>query len=64
MLSGSIHTPRQLDEALAARPRKFLRQKQEEQTATLNLEDVLETIRNARYEIASRVKNLFACRWH
>lgn len=34
-----------LDEALAARRRKFGRQEQEEQTATLNLEDVLETIR-------------------
>lgn len=34
-----------LDEALAARRRKFVRQEQEEQTATLNLEDVLETIR-------------------
>lgn len=34
-----------LDEALAARRRKFGRQEREEQTATLNLEDVLETIR-------------------
>lgn len=34
-----------LDEALGARRRKFVRQEQEEQTATLNLEDVLETIR-------------------
>lgn len=34
-----------LDEALAARRRKFTRQEQEEQTATLNLEDVLEAIR-------------------
>ena len=34
-----------LDEALAARRRKFGRQEQEEQSATLNLEDVLETIR-------------------
>lgn len=34
-----------LDEALSARRRKFGRQEQEEQTATLNLEDVLETIR-------------------
>lgn len=34
-----------LDEALGARRRKFVRQEQEEQTATFNLEDVLETIR-------------------
>jgi len=34
-----------LDEALAARRRKFGHQAQEEQTATFNLEDVLETIR-------------------
>jgi hypothetical protein len=34
-----------LDEALGARRRKFVRQEQDEQTATFNLEDVLETIR-------------------
>ncbi len=34
-----------LDEALGARRRKFVRQEQEEQTATFKLEDVLETIR-------------------
>ena len=34
-----------LDEALAARRRKFGRQEQEEQTAAFNLEEVLETIR-------------------
>ena len=34
-----------LDESLAARRRKFGRQEQEEQTATFNLEDALETIR-------------------